>query len=95
LETRRCANGGTVLALGSYRVEALAIEVKKMLCIIFGSRNSATLKARARSPGTSKPGGSSDKLHHIKCDLFIATQGWWRRNRDGRDIAHGNSPRLN
>jgi hypothetical protein len=94
-ETRRCANAGIALALGSYRVEALAIEVQKMLCIIFGSRNCATLEAGARSSGTSKSGGSSDKLHHVECDLFIATQGWSRGNGNGRDIAHGNSPRLN
>jgi hypothetical protein len=82
------------LAFGSYGVEALSVEVDKMLGVVFGSRDSVSLEAGAGDSGTAETGCSGDEFHQVKCDFLIAAQRWGRRKGSSGAIAHGNSPGL-
>jgi hypothetical protein len=82
------------LVLGSHGVEALSVKVEKVFGVVFGAGVVASLKAGA-GRGAAEAGCGCDKLHHLQCDLFVATEGWSRRNGRNSDIAHGDSPGWN
>jgi hypothetical protein len=82
------------LAFGPYGVEALTVEVDKMLGVVFSSRDSVSLEAGAGDSGAAETGCGGDEFHQFKGDFLIAAQRSRRGKGSSGAIAHGNSPGL-